>query len=367
MPRPIQATIHPSALASNLALARAAAPGARVWAVVKADGYGHGLLRAAAAFEQADGLALLEFDRAAILRERYPARPILMLEGPFEPVDARQAVRERLDLAVHSAVQLDWIEAASREAGTAPATIWLKLDSGMHRLGFDAEGIEVARRRLEAFANPPPVGLMSHFANADRPGGIESALARIQAVRRGGTEPCSLANSAAVLASPVAHGDWIRPGIMLYGGSPFDARGAAELGLRAGMTLASELIAVRHIEAGESVGYGATFTAPAPMRIGTVACGYADGYPRHAPTGTPVLVGGVRTQLLGRVSMDMLSVDLEPVPRAGIGTAVELWGDALPIDEVAAAAGTIGYELMCALAPRVPVRLADTAAGRGRG
>src|SRR5690606_39476207 len=171
--------------------------------------------------------------------------------------------------------------------------------------------------------------------------------------------PCSFANSAALLASPVTHADWVRPGIMLYGGSPFDVRSAASLGLRAGMTLASEVIAVRRIETGESVGYGHTFTAPAPMRVGTVACGYADGYPRHAPTGTPVIVCGVRTQLVGRVSMDMLGVDLTPVPQAGIGSPVELWGQSLPIDEVAAAAGTIGYELMCALAPRVPVRVDD--------
>lgn len=367
MPRPIQATIHPAALAGNLARARAAAPGASVWAVLKADGYGHGLLRAAAAFAAADGLALLEFDRAAMLRERYPTRRILMLEGPFDPADARQAMRERLDLAVHSAIQLDWIEAAAREAGKAPAPVWLKLDSGMHRLGFDAAGIEAARARLEAFADPVTVGLMSHFANADRPGGIEPALDRIHAVRQAHSGPCSFANSAAVLASPVAHGDWVRPGIMLYGGSPFDGRSAASLGLRAGMTLASELIAVRRIDAGESVGYGSTFTAPVSMRIGTVACGYADGYPRHASTGTPVMVGGIRTRLVGRVSMDMLCVDLEPVPHAGIGTPVELWGDRVPIDEVAGAAETIGYELMCALAPRVPVRVAGPADDPGEG
>ncbi|MFA7503568.1 MAG: alanine racemase [Burkholderiaceae bacterium] len=364
MPRPIQATIHPAALAANLARARAAAPGARIWAVLKADGYGHGLLRTAAAFAAADGLALLEFDRAAMLRERYPERRILMLEGPFEPADASQAIRERLDIAVHSAIQLDWIEAAAREAGAVPPAIWLKFDSGMHRLGFDGAGIVAARTRLGAFAGSAELGLMSHFANADRPGGIEPAFARIRALRQASPGPCSFANSAAVLASPVAHADWIRPGIMLYGGSPFESRSAASLGLRAGMTLASELIAVRRIEAGESVGYGATFTAPAPMRIGTVACGYADGYPRHAPTGTPVMVGGVRTQLVGRVSMDMLSVDLEPVPRADIGTPVELWGEGVPIDEVAAAAGTIGYELMCALAPRVPLRVAGTDAER---
>jgi alanine racemase len=367
MPRPILATIHMAALAANLARARAAAPGARVWAVVKADGYGHGLLRAAAAFERADGLALLEFDRAALLRERYPRRRILMLEGPFGPADALQAVRDRLDVAVHSTVQLDWIEEASRASGEPPPMTWLKLDSGMHRLGFDPDGLAAARDRLRAIEGVREIGLMSHFANADRSGGIEPAMARIHRLLPWESGPCSFANSAALLASPVTHADWVRPGIMLYGGSPFDARGAASLGLRAGMTLSSEVIGVRRIEAGESVGYGPTFTATAPMRIGTVACGYADGYPRHAPTGTPVMVCGVRTRLVGRVSMDMLGVDLTPVPQADIGSPVELWGESLPIDEVAAAAGTIGYELMCALAPRVPVRVDDGGEARQAG
>ncbi len=285
-----------------------------------------------------------------------------MLEGPFGPADALQAVRERLEIVVHCANQIDWIEAAVRATGAAPPAAWLKFDSGMHRLGFDAAGLAAARARLARLAAGPTIGLMSHFANADRSGGIEAALGRIREVLPAHAGPCSFANSAAVLASPVAHADWVRPGIMLYGGSPFDSRSAASLGLRAGMTLSSELIAVRRIEAGESVGYGATFVAPAPMRSGTVACGYADGYPRHAPTGTPVVVGGVRTQLVGRVSMDMLGVDLEPVPQADVGSAVELWGDALPIDEVAAAAGTIGYELMCAVAPRVPIRVDDAPA-----
>lgn len=366
MPRPIQATIHPAALAANLARARAAAPGARVWAVVKADGYGHGLLRAAAAFADADGLALLEFDRAAWLRERHPDRRILMLEGPFDAADAAQAVRDRLELVVHEAAQLDWIEAAVRAGGEAPPAVWLKFDSGMHRLGFDPAALAAARARLGRIGGMP-IGLASHFADADRSGGIEPALGRIRDLLPWEAGPCSFANSAAVLASPVTHADWVRPGIMLYGGSPFDSRSAASLGLRAGMTLSSAVIAVRRIEAGESVGYGHTFTATGPMRIGTVACGYADGYPRHAPTGTPVMVCGVRTRLVGRVSMDMLGIDLTPVPQAGVGSPVELWGEGVSIDEVAAAAGTIGYELMCAVAPRVPVRVDDADAPRPEG
>src|SRR5690606_12421109 len=265
-----------------------------------------------------------EFNRAGLLRERYPDRRILMLEGPFDPADAHQAVRERLDLVVHSAVQLDWLEEAVRAAGAAPPVVWLKLDSGMHRLGFDPSGLAAARDRLEAIEGLP-IGLASHFANADRSGGIEPALGRLRELMPWDAGPCSFANSAALLASPVTHADWVRPGIMLYGGSPFDARSAASLGLRAGMTLSSEVIAVRGLEAGESVGYGHAFTASAPMRLGTVACGYADGYPRHAPTGTPVMVCGVRTRLVGRVSMDMLGVDLTPVPQADVGSPVELW------------------------------------------
>lgn len=356
MPRPILATIDLSALAANLARARRAAPAARIWAVVKADGYGHGLLRAASAFASADGLALLEFDRASVLRQHFPQHRILMLEGPFEFADVRQAVREKLELIVHTAVQLEWIEALAHETDTCPERIWLKFDSGMHRLGFDDVALAAARQRLHA-AGVASVGLLSHFANADRAGGIEPALARLAPVRAAHDGPCSFANSAAVLASPGTHVDWVRPGIMLYGASPFADRSAADLGLRAAMSLRSELIAVRRIEAGEAVGYGSTFVADGGMRVGTVACGYADGYPRHAPTGTPVLVDGVRTRLVGRVSMDMLGVDLEPVPQATVGSRVELWGRDLPIDEVAAAAGTIGYELMCALAARVPVRV----------
>lgn len=357
MPRPIHATIHLAALRGNLARARAGAPGARIWAVLKADGYGHGLMRAARAFAAADGLALLEFDRATRLRARWPDRPILMLEGPFDPADVDQAIAEHLELVIHSTAQLDWLERVAARRGKAPPRVWLKFDSGMHRLGFGRDELDVARTRLRQLPGGCVVGLMSHFACADEPGGAEPALARIDELRREHREPCSLANSAALLASPGTHADWVRPGIMLYGGSPFAGRSAAALGLQAGMTLTSELIAVRTIAAGESVGYGATFTAERPMRVGTVACGYADGYPRHAPTGTPVSVAGVRTRLLGRVSMDMLGVDLDPVPAAVVGAPVELWGGAVPIDEVAAAAGTIGYELMCALAPRVPVRV----------
>jgi len=352
MSRPTAAVIRIDAMRHNLARAREFAPSARVWAVVKADGYGHGLENAMRAFATADGLALVEFDMALRLRAAGWTRPILMLEGAFDPEDVRCAAEHRLALAVHCTRQVDWI---LRWAPSAPIDLFLKFNSGMNRLGFDAAGLRDAHQRLSAAAATRSPGLMTHFANADLPGGADAALRRFQAATGGLTGQRTMANSAAVIDLPAGHGDWVRPGIMLYGATPRADRSAAQLGLRAAMHLGSRIIAVQRLAPGDAVGYGSTFVADAPMRVGVVACGYADGYPRHAPTGTPVEVDGVRTRTLGRVSMDMLAVDLDPVPAAEVGAPVELWGDRVPIDEVAASAGTIGYELMCALAPRVPV------------
>ena len=339
-------------MAHNLARARALAPRSRVWAVVKADGYGHGLLRAAAGFMHADGLALLEFDGARRLREAGWRKPVLMIEGPFEPADVREAQALDLDLVVHRPAHLDWVAAADP---ARPLAIHAKFNSGMNRLGFDAHGLREAVVRLERSPTVRSVTLMTHFANADVPGGIDQALADFLAATEGLAGQRSVSNSAATIDHPRAAFDWVRPGVMLYGGTPFDDRDARSLGLRPAMQLRSELLAVQTLRAGDSVGYGSLFTASRPTRIGVVACGYADGYPRHAPVGTPVIVDGVRTGTAGRVAMDMLMVDLTPVPRAVAGSPVELWGESLPIDEVAQAAGTIGYELMCALAPRVAV------------
>ncbi|MCM5569144.1 alanine racemase [Burkholderiaceae bacterium FT117] len=353
MSRPISAIVSVAAMRHNLARARALAPGARAWAVVKANAYGHGLAAALEGFADADGMALVEFDKAARLREAGWQRPILMLEGAFDPQDVAQARRDRLALVVHEPRQLDWLAAASP---AAPIDVHLKFNSGMNRLGFDAAGLREAHARLSALPGIGSITLVTHFANSDLPGGADDAIARFERACAGLPGQRSLANSAAVLAVPDAHRDWVRPGIMLYGASPFADRSAAECGLRPAMKLASRLIAVQRLAPGDSVGYGSTFTATRPMRIGVVACGYADGYPRHAPSGTPVAVAGRRTGTVGRVSMDMLCVDLEPVPGASPGDEVELWGGGLvDIDEVAQAAGTIGYELMCALAPRVPL------------
>ncbi|HEY0877910.1 MAG TPA: alanine racemase [Zeimonas sp.] len=356
MSRPILATVRIAALRHNLGVARTHAPGRFVWAVVKADGYGHGLCRALAGFADADGLALVEFDRAARLRELGWSKPILMLEGAFDEADVAQAAAQRFSLVVHEARQLDWL---ARLPGSAAVDVLVKLNSGMNRLGFDAAAFRAAVERVRRLPAVRSVALMTHFADADREGGADEALRVFERAARGLDAPWSLANSAAVLSLPAAHGAAIRPGILLYGATPFAHRDARSLGLRAAMTLESRLIAVQRLEAGDAVGYGSTFRAEASLRIGIVACGYADGYPRHAPTGTPVAVDGVRTRTVGRVAMDMLMVDLSPVPDAQLGARVELWGEAVAIDEVANAAGTIGYELMCALAPRVPVQTVD--------
>jgi alanine racemase len=224
----------------------------------------------------------------------------------------------------------------------------------MNRLGIRPDEASRLVERLRSSGNAGDIVLMTHFADAEGARGVAEQLARFDAGTRGMGLPRSLANSAALLRHPQTHGTWVRPGIMLYGCSPFADESAESLGLRPAMTLAAELIAVQRIAAGDRVGYGGTFCAERPMRIGIVACGYADGYPRHAPSGTPILVASRRTRTVGRVSMDMLMVDLEGIPEAGVGTPVTLWGDGLSCDEVAAAAGTVSYELLCAIAPRVP-------------
>jgi alanine racemase len=350
MPRPIVARISIAALANNLGVARSLSGGARVWAVVKAGAYGHGMAAAVRGFSQADGLALLDFDNAGLARELGWTRPILMLEGPFEPADLVTASALDLSLVVHDRSQLAWFA----DHRGSPLDVWLKVNSGMNRLGVSPGDVAEMHRRLSALPGVARVSLMTHFADADLPGGTKPAQARFDAAIGGLSGDRSLANSAAVGLHVETHADWVRPGIMLYGASPFDDRSAESLGLRPAMRFETRLIAVQHLNRGDTVGYGSTFTASGPMRIGIVACGYADGYPRRAPPSTPVIVDGVRTNLVGRVSMDMLTVDLAPVPLAGIGSLVQLWGPMLAVDEVARHCGTIGYELLCAVAARVP-------------
>ena len=347
--RPIRARIDSAALRHNLGVARRLAPRSRVWAVVKANGYGHGLARAVRALA-ADGLALIEIDAAIDLRKAGEKRPILLMQGFYSQQELAPIAENGISVVVHEAEQLAMLEKARLPA---KVPVYLKLNTGMNRLGFAAGELKQALSRLAPSAGE--ITLMSHFADADGKRGVRWQLERFEKMCAGLDFPRSLANSAAILRYPEAHADWNRPGIMLYGCSPFADESAEKLGLKPAMTLSSELIAMRGLQAGDSVGYGCTFTAPGPMRIGIVACGYADGYPRHAPTGTPVLVCGKRTRTLGRIAMDMLIADLTGIPEAGIGSPVVLWGAGLSADEVAASAGTVSYELLCALSPRVPV------------
>lgn len=362
MPRSLTATVSTAALAHNLSVVRLRAPLAKAWGVVKADAYGHGLDVAMRGLAEADGLALVEWDGARRLREAGWQRPILMLEGLFGPEDLPEAKALGLTLAFHSAEHIDWLAAFERDRG-ASVRPWLdayvKVDTGMSRLGLAPDQARVQAERLRALASVRQVGWMTHFANADLPGGATEAVALFDATVGEAPGPRMLANSAGVLDWPGAHCDWVRPGIILYGATPFADRPAAALGLAPAMSLTGSLIAVRHLASGHGYGYGSAFRAEREIRIGIVDCGYADGYPRHAPTGTPIAVAGVPSRTIGRVSMDMLAVDLTPVPGAGIGTPVELWGAQIPIDDVARAAGTIGYELMCAVAPRVRRAVTD--------
>ncbi len=352
MPRPLVATTDLAALRANLSLTRAAAPGAKVWAVVKADAYGHGLENGRKGFAEADGLSLIEFDRAVRLRELGWTRPIMMMQGMFDSSDLALISEHRLQPVIHNAEQLDMLE-SFRPA--VPVDVHLKINTGMNRLGFPVGQARDVWQRLSAMPSVGKVSMITHFANADlsiADPDVNEQMRRFRAATEGLQGEISVSNSPAILLHPELRCDWIRPGVMLYGGSP-GGGSAQSFGLTAAMTLNSQLIAVQSLKAGDSVGYGSLFRADRDMRIGIVACGYADGYPRHAPTGTPVLVNGQRTQLLGRVSMDMLNVDLSGVPDARVGSEVTLWGKGLPVDEVAQAAGTIGYELMCSITPRV--------------
>lgn len=355
MPRPIVASISIPAMQHNLRVAKLKSSGAHTWAVVKANAYGHGLARGMRAFAEADGVALVEVDGAVRLREMGWTKPILLLEGFFHVEDLPAVAAHDIQVTVHCTEQMEMLARAKLKT---PVAVHLKMNTGMNRLGFLPRDYRAVYARLHALPLVRSITLMMHFANADDPSNprlpMEEQLRRFIEATKGLEGERSLANSAAVLSHPEAVADWIRPGIMLYGGTP-GGKTAEEFGLLPAMTLTSEIIGIQHIQAGDAVGYGSCFVADRSMTIGVVACGYADGYPRHAPNGTPVLVDGQRTRLAGRVSMDMITVDLTNIPSARVGSKVTLWGKGLPIDEVAGAAGTIGYELMCALAQRVSI------------
>ena len=381
MPRPILATVHLPALRHNLERLRRAAPDARVWAVVKADAYGHGIERCFEALRAADGFALLDLAEAERLRALDWRGPILLLEGVFEARDLELCSRLNLWHVVHSEEQIDWLAAHKTHQ---PHRVFLKMNSGMNRLGFQPQALRAAWARLDALPQVDEISLITHFSDADgtRFGadGVAHQIDTFVAATRDLPGERSLCNSAATLrhadrrlGDGALAADWVRGGIALYGSAPdHPEHGSADWALQPVMTLASRLIAIQELQAGDSVGYGSRFIAPGPMHIGIVACGYADGYPRHASggpdDGAPVLVRGVRTRLVGRVSMDMLAVDLGPVEINASpcqpGDEVVLWGRSrhgalLPVDEVAQAAGTISYELLCAVAPRVPFMVDD--------
>ena len=370
MPRPIQATMHIEALRHNLARARLAAPDSAVWAVVKANAYGHGISRVFEGLRAADGFALLDLDEAELVRTLGWRGPILLLEGVFEARDLELCSRLGLWHTVHCDEQIDMLAAHKTHV---PQRVFLKMNSGMNRLGFTPQRFRAAWTRLNALPQVEEISLMTHFSDADGAAGVAAQSAVFDAVTRDLPGERTVSNSAATLrhmggdqadAGPAVVSDWVRPGVATYGSAPdYPEHDAAYWDLKPAMTLAAKIIAVQQLQAGDTVGYGSSFVAARAMRIGVVACGYADGYPRSCPTGTPVLLGGVRSRTVGRVSMDMITIELDPVPDAGIGSGVTLWGRSatghvLGIDEVARAAGTVGYELMCALAQRVPVLVA---------
>ena len=357
--RAATATIDLEALRHNLGVARDRGAGAKVVAVVKANGYGHGAARLLPALTGADMLGVACIEEALALREAGAAQPILLLEGVFEADELPLCARLGFEVAVHEPGQLGMLEVARLER---PLTAWLKVDSGMNRLGFRPEEALAALGRLRACASlAPGIRLMTHFSSADEPGEpvTQAQIDRFAATAQSLDLERSFCNSAGVLAWPEAHAEWIRPGVMLYGVSPLAGRTGRDEGLRPVMTLTTRLISVKQVPAGEAVGYAGTWQATADSRIGIAAIGYGDGYPRHAGSGTPVLVDGRPATLAGRVSMDMLAIDLTGHPEAQVGTPVTLWGEGLPVETIASHAGTIAYELLCGITGRVHVQVLD--------
>ena len=354
MSRPVRARVGLDALRSNLELARHTAPYSRTLAVVKANAYGHGLVPVARALVRADAFGVAGVEEAIELRRAGIKQPIVLLEGCFHTAELDDVVRHGLSLVIHAPHQ---VEALATAVPVGPVRVWIKLDTGMHRLGFAPAALGAVRARLQALAGVEVVGLMTHFACADdrTDPATRRQLECFGEAARGVGGEYSLANSAALLGWPESHADWVRPGLMLYGISPFLDDTAADQGLTPAMTLETELIAIRECAAGEAVGYGGAWVCPETMPVGVAAIGYGDGYPRHAPAGTPTRVDGRPAQLIGRVSMDMITLDLRGLPEARVGSRVTLWGEGLPVELIARQAGTIPYELVCAVTARVPL------------
>jgi alanine racemase len=355
VPRVI-ATIDLGAVRHNLARVRQFAPQSKVMAAIKADGYGHGALPLATTLAGAgvDALAVACLEEALVLRQGKVQTPLVLLEGVLSLEEARIAVAESMQIVIHDRWQLALI--AALPASEKPQ-LWFKLDSGMHRLGFPLAEVSTLTKLLAAHPQWSLQGWMTHLACAEDGSSMTpQQIAAFETALRDVAGPRSIANSAGLIAWPQARADWVRPGLMLYGASPMPATTAAQLGLRPAMHLESRLISLRDLESGQPVGYGAAYISPAPMRIGIAAVGYADGVHRGLPSGTPVLINGVRAPMVGRVSMDMIAIDLREVPNAQIGDAVTLWGNGLPAEEIAVYAGTLAYELFCGLTRRVHFR-----------
>lgn len=355
MMRLIRACIDTQALRSNLAVLRARAPGARVLAVVKANAYGHGLVPVALALGSADAFAVARIEEAMALRAAGITQPIVLLEGVLDAEQLDAAADLQLELVVHQEQQIALLE---HFGGSHRFMLWLKVDTGMNRLGFRAEEFVVAWERLERLAvRPLGVRVLTHLACADERGNEanQAQLARFATLVQGRRVERSIANSAALLSLPTSHVEWVRPGLALYGLSPFPGQPGSAFALQPVMTLKSTVIAVRTVLRGESIGYGATWKAGRDSRVAILAGGYGDGLLRSIPGGTPVVVAGRHLPLVGRVSMDMIAIDVTDAPQVQVGGQAELWGAQLPVEELAAAAGTLPYELVCAISQRVPL------------
>jgi alanine racemase len=351
----IRAEVSAAALRGNLARIREVVRGARIMAVVKANAYGHGLVATALCLGDADAFAVARLEEALALRAAGVRKPVVLLEGVFNAEQLAEAARHNLEIVVHEPEQLALLE---NFAGVHRFSVWLKIDTGMNRLGFRAQQVESALAALTAMDDRlHELRLLTHFASADEHANplTGQQIARFAGLTRGRALARSLANSAAVFACPAAHADWVRPGLALYGVSPFAHEVGSTLGLTAAMRLVSTVIAVREVPAGETVGYGGTWRAARDSRVAIIAAGYGDGLPRSLPNGTPVLVNGQRAALAGRVSMDMIALDVSAIEKVSVGDTALLWGPDLPVEEVAAHAGTISYELLCGMSQRVPV------------
>jgi alanine racemase len=353
MSRPLRAVIHTQSLQHNLERVREFAPSSKVMAVIKADGYGHGITTVASTLKQADALAVASIDEALQIKQSVPdSPPICLLEGVFRIDELNEVFNSGFALVLHNEEQVRYLESSQTDK---PVPVWLKIDTGMNRLGIDANSFEDLFKRLQSCSSVSEIGLMTHFACADdaQNSMTKTQLQQFEHAIGSKTAERSAANSAGIVQWPDSHFEWVRPGIMLYGSSPVLGKTAGELGLKPVMSLESELVALHPVKKGDSVGYGAMWIAERDTTIGVVACGYGDGYPRHARSGTPVLVNNQRQSLVGRVSMDMITVDIGDQPRAKIGDPVVLWGEGLSVDEIAASADTISYELLCQVTRRV--------------